>query len=119
LYQKGFHRRVHQHFGAASFSIQAIQRSGKIAIIDTPNNAAKVASISAQNVKVVIRYFAQKHSPVWARRSSDGNIMGGVREPTVLIRNGLSIVSLYQYRVTSPRDTNGLEDRFGESGSGG
>jgi hypothetical protein len=34
---------------------------GSIAIVDTPNNAAKVASkLSAQNVKVVVRFFARK-----------------------------------------------------------
>ena len=35
-----------------------------IAIIDTPHNAAKVASkLSAQNVKVVVRFFARKPQP--------------------------------------------------------
>ena len=76
-----------------------------IAIIDTPNNAAKVASkLSAQNVKVVVRYFARKAQPGLREKimASDGNIVDGVREPTILIRNGLSIVSLYQYRNNLP-----------------
>ena len=85
-----------------------------IAIIDTPNNAAKVAAkLSAQNVKVVVRFFARKPQPGLREKimASDGNIVDGVREPTVLIRNGLSIVSLYQYRNNLPaKFLSGLED---------
>lgn len=87
---------------------------GGIAIIDTPINAARFASkLSAQNVKVVVRFFARKtqlglHEKIMA---SDGNIIDGVREPTVLIRNGLSVVSLYQYRNNLPaKFLSGLED---------
>ena len=75
-----------------------------IAIIDTPNNAAKVAAnLSAQNVKVVVRFFARKPQPGLREKvmASDGNMIDGVREPTILIRQGLSIVSLYQYRKRS------------------
>lgn len=85
-----------------------------IAIIDTPNNAAKVASnLSAQNVKVVVRFFARKPQPGLREKvmASDGNMIDGVREPTILIRNGLSIVSLYQYRNNLPEKfSKGLED---------
>ncbi len=85
-----------------------------IAIIDTPNNAAKVASkLSAQNVKVVVRFFARKPQPGLREKvmASDGNMIDGVREPTILIRNGLSIVSLYQYRNNLPEKfLKGLED---------
>jgi hypothetical protein len=73
---------------------------GSIAIIDTPHNAAKAASkLAAQNVKVVVRFFARKPQPGLREKimASDGNMIDGVREPTVLIRNGFSIVSLYQY----------------------
>ncbi|HXX09045.1 MAG TPA: glycoside hydrolase domain-containing protein [Pseudolabrys sp.] len=43
--------------------------------------------------------------------ASDGNMIDGVREPTILIRNGLSIVSLYQYRNNLPEKfLKGLED---------
>ena len=87
---------------------------GGIAIIDTPNNAAKVASkLSAQNVKVVVRFFARKTQLGLREKimASDGNIIAGVREPTILIRNGLSIVSLYQYRNDLPaKFLSGLED---------
>ncbi|HEY6012293.1 MAG TPA: glycoside hydrolase domain-containing protein [Nitrospirota bacterium] len=87
---------------------------GGIAIIDTPNNAAKVASkLSAQNVKVVVRFFARKPQPGLREKvmASDGNMIDGVREPTILIRNGLSIVSLYQYRNNLPEKfQKGLED---------
>ena len=87
---------------------------GKIAIIDTPNNAAKfVSKLTAQNVKVVIRYFARKTQPGLREKmmASDGNIVDGVREPTILIRNGISIVSLYQYRNNLPaKFLDGLED---------
>src|SRR3974390_3180322 len=87
---------------------------GGIAIIDTPNNAAKVASkLSAQNVKVVVRFFARKTQLGLREKimASDGNIIDGVREPTILIRNGLSIVSLYQYRNDLPaKFLSGLED---------
>ena len=85
-----------------------------IAIIDTPNNAAKVASkLAAQNVKVVVRFFARKPQPGLREKvmASDGNMIDGVREPTILIRNGLSIVSLYQYRNNLPEKfLKGLED---------
>lgn len=87
---------------------------GSIAIIDTPYNAAKVASqLSAQNVKVVVRFYARKHQPGLREKvmASDTNIINGVREPTLLIRNGLSIVSLYQYRNNRPEKfLKGLED---------
>jgi hypothetical protein len=85
-----------------------------IAIIDTPQNAAKVASkLAAQNVKVVVRFFARKPQPGLREKvmASDGNMIDGVREPTILIRNGLSIVSLYQYRNNLPEKfMKGLED---------
>ena len=85
-----------------------------IAIIDTPNNAAKVAAkLSAQNVKAVVRFFARKPQPGLREKimASDGNMIDGVREPAILIRNGLSIVSLYQYRNNLPEKfLKGLED---------
>jgi hypothetical protein len=85
-----------------------------IAIIDTPHNAAKVASkLAAQNVKVVVRFFARKPQAGLREKvmASDGNMIDGVREPTILIRNGLSIVSLYQYRNNLPEKfLKGLED---------
>jgi Rv2525c-like, glycoside hydrolase-like domain len=87
---------------------------GSIAIVDTPYNAAKVASqLSAQNVKVVVRFFARKPQPGLREKimASDANIINGLREPTLLIRNGLSIVSLYQYRNNLPKKfLKGLED---------
>jgi hypothetical protein len=86
-----------------------------VAIIDTPYNAAKVASqLSAQDVKVVVRFFARKPQPGYLREknmASDANIINGTREPTLLIRNGFSIVSLYQYRNNLPEKFfKGLED---------
>jgi hypothetical protein len=85
-----------------------------IAIIDTPQNAGKVAAkLAAQNVKVVVRFFARKPQPGLREKvmASDGNMIDGIREPTVLIRNGLSIVSLYQYRNNLPEKfLKGLED---------
>jgi hypothetical protein len=85
-----------------------------IAIIDTPNNAAKVAAkLSAENVKVVVRFFARKPQPGLREKvmASEANMIDGVREPTILIRNGLSIVSLYQYRNNLPEKfLTGLED---------
>ena len=99
---------------------RAIRRLGNptirrgIAIIDTPNNAAKVASkLAAQNVKVVVRFFARKPQPGLREKvmASEGNMIDGVREPAILIRNGLSIVSLYQYRNNLPEKfLKGLED---------
>jgi hypothetical protein len=85
-----------------------------IAIVDTPNNAAKVVSeLADQNVKVVVRFFARKAQLGLRDKimASDGNIIDGLREPTVLIRNGLSIVSLYQYRNDLPgKFLDGLND---------
>jgi hypothetical protein len=88
--------------------------AGSVAIVDTPNNAAKFApKLSTQNVKVVVRFFARKPQLGLREKimASDGNMIDGVREPTVLIRNGLSIVSLYQYRNNLPEKfLKGLED---------
>jgi len=86
--------------------------AGSIAIIDTPYNAAKAAAkLSARNVKVVVRFFARKPGLREKIMASDGNIINGVREPTLLIRSGLSIVSLYQYRNNVPaKFRSGLED---------
>src|SRR5690349_3699405 len=88
--------------------------AGCIAIIDTPHNAAKAAAkLAAQNVKVVVRFFARKPQPGLREKimASDGNVIDGVREPTILIRSGLSIVSLYQYRNNLPEKfLRGLED---------
>ena len=85
-----------------------------IAIIDTPNNAARFASkLAAQNVKVVVRFYARKPQPGLREKmmASDGNMIDGVREPAVLIRNGLSLVSLYQYWNNRPEKfLKGLED---------
>lgn len=98
----------------SKFAFGTTSDPGRIAIIDTPNNAAKFASqLVAQNVKVVVRYFARKPQPGLREKimASDGNIVDGVREPTILIRHGLSIVSLYQYRNNLPaKFLDGLED---------
>jgi len=87
---------------------------GSIAIIDTPHNAARMVSkLVAQNVKVVVRFFARKPQPGLREKimASDSNMIDGVREPTVLTRNGLSIVSLYQYRNNLPEKfRKGLAD---------
>jgi hypothetical protein len=87
---------------------------GRIAIIDTPNNAAKCADrLAAHGVKVVVRYYARKPQPGLREKvmASDGNMIEGVREPTILIRHGLSIVSLYQYRNNlAAKFLAGLED---------
>lgn len=88
--------------------------AGCIAIIDTPHNAAKAAAkLAAQNVEVVVRFFARKPQAGLREKvmASDGNVIDGVREPTILIRHGLSIVSLYQYRNNLPEKfSKGLED---------
>lgn len=87
---------------------------GCVAIIDTPNNAAKAASkLCEQNVKVVVRFFARKPQAGLREKvmASDANVIDGEREPTILIRNGLSIVSLYQYRNNLPaKFLSGLDD---------
>jgi hypothetical protein len=85
-----------------------------IAIIDTPQNAARVAAkLAAQNVKVVVRFFARKPQAGLREKimASDDNMIDGVREPTILVKHGLSIVSLYQYRNNLPEKfQKGLED---------
>jgi hypothetical protein len=101
-------------FVPASSAVGQPNDPGSIAIVDTPYNAAKVTSkLSAQNVKVVVRFFARKPQPGLREKimASDANIINGVREPTLLIRNGLSILSLYQYRNNVPaKFLSGLED---------
>ena len=85
-----------------------------IAIIDTPHNAGKCAAqLAAQNVKTVVRFFARKPQAGLGEKvmAADANMIGGVREPAVLIRHGLSVVSLYQYRNNLPEKfSKGLED---------
>jgi Domain of unknown function (DUF1906) len=88
-----------------------------IAIIDTPHNAARVASnLAAQNVQVVVRFFARKPQPGLREKvmSSDANMIDAVREPMLLIRHGLSIVSLYQYRNNLPEK---FQRRLEDTGS--
>ena len=73
-------------FAPANAAIGQPNDAGSIAIVDTPHNAAKVASnLSAQNVKVVVRFFARKPQPGLREKNmaSDGNIINGVREPTI------------------------------------
>ncbi|HZP79761.1 MAG TPA: glycoside hydrolase domain-containing protein [Pseudolabrys sp.] len=85
-----------------------------IAIIDTPNNAAKYAAkLAAKNIKVVVRYYARKPQAGMAEKvmASNNNVIDGVREPTILARNGISVLSLYQYRNNLPEKFfKGLED---------
>ncbi|HWP25706.1 MAG TPA: glycoside hydrolase domain-containing protein [Xanthobacteraceae bacterium] len=87
---------------------------GRIAIIDTPNNAARCADkLAACGIKVVVRYYARKPQPGLREKimAADGNMIDGVREPAILIRHGISIVSLYQYRSNlAQKFTDGLED---------
>jgi hypothetical protein len=101
-------------FAPANAAIGQPNDPASIAIVDTPYNAAKVASqLSVENVKVVVRFFARKPQPGLREKvmASDANVINGVREPTLLIRNGLSIVSLYQYRNNLPEKfLKGLED---------
>jgi Rv2525c-like, glycoside hydrolase-like domain len=99
---------------APSCAVGQPNDAASIAIIDTPHNAGKVAAkLAAQNVKVVVRFFARKPQAGLGekRMASDSNMIDGVREPAVLIRHGLSIVSLYQYRNNLPdKFLKGLED---------
>lgn len=87
---------------------------GRIAIIDTPKNAAKCADkLAACGIKVVVRYFARKPQPGLGEKimAADGNMIDGVREPTILIRHGIAVVSLYQYRNNlAQKFLDGLED---------
>jgi hypothetical protein len=87
---------------------------GRIAIIDTPKNAARYADrLAACGIKVVVRYYARKPQPGLGEKvmAADGNMIGGVREPAILIRHGISIVSLYQYRSNlAQKFLDGLED---------
>src|SRR3989304_814486 len=64
-------------------------------------------------VMFFVGFFARSPQPYLREKimASDGNMIDGVREPTILIRNGLSIVSLYQYRNKIPyKFLKGLED---------
>ena len=101
-------------FAPANAAMGKPNDPASIAIVDTPYNAAKVASqLSTQNVKVVVRFFARKPQPGLREKimAADANIINGVREPTLLVRNGLSIVSLYQYRNNLPEKfLSGLQD---------
>jgi Domain of unknown function (DUF1906) len=101
-------------FAPAHLAFGQSNDSGRIAIVDTPNNAARhAANLAAHNVKVVVRYYARKKQPGLGEKimASDSNMIDGVREPTILIRHGLSILSLYQYRNNlAAKFTDGLED---------
>jgi hypothetical protein len=97
----------HELFGKAN-------DPGRIAIIDTPNNAARWADkLAACGIKVVVRYYARRPQPGLREKimAADGNMIDGVREPAILIRHGISIVSLYQYRNNlAQKFLSGLED---------
>jgi hypothetical protein len=87
---------------------------GNIAVIDTPDNAAtRVSQLLARNVKVIARYYARREQTSLPQKimSSDRNKIGHDREPAVLTRNGIAIVSTYQYQNNRPaKFVRGLGD---------
>jgi hypothetical protein len=87
---------------------------GRIAIIDTPENAARrLQQLKEQKIAIVGRYYARALQPGLDEKvmSSDANKVQGVLEPTFLIRNGLSVVSVYQYLSSDPdKFLKGLPD---------
>jgi hypothetical protein len=99
---------------SAGRAFAAAPDPGLIAIMDTPDNAAKVVSkLISANVKTVARYYARKAQSSLPEKimSSDGNMIGKEREPAILVASGLSIVSTYQYMNNLPEKfVSGLPD---------
>jgi hypothetical protein len=93
---------------------RAADAEGQIAIIDTPDNAAKiVGDLSRQNVRTVARYYARKFQDFLPNKvmASDRNRINGELEPAILARNNISIISAYQYRNNLPaKFLDGLSD---------
>lgn len=72
---------------------------GRVAIIDTSENAAKaIAQLKAKNVKVVARYYARDFQLSLPEKRIAFNKVGNSPESKILTENGIAILSIYQYK---------------------
>lgn len=89
---------------------------GRIAIIDVSKNPLQWADrLHEKKIKVIARYFARQAQPAFPskRLAHSFVVLNGKKEleSEVLIRNNISILSLYQYYSATPEKfLNGLKD---------
>jgi len=71
-------------------------------ILDTHMNAAKFASrLKARGIKVIGRYYARRKQSDLGQKILANQTHNGRPEVDVLLENGFSILSIYQYRSSS------------------
>jgi Domain of unknown function (DUF1906) len=85
---------------------------GRIAILDTSENAAKfVEKLKEENIKVIARYYARELQPSLPQKRIAFNKIGDSLESQILTDNGVAILSVYQYKNQLPEKfITGLPD---------
>lgn len=85
---------------------------GRIAIVDTSENAAKaVENLKRKNIKAVARYFARDFQPALPEKRIAFNKIGNSPESKILTESGIAILSVYQYKNQLPEKfSTGLAD---------
>jgi hypothetical protein len=84
------------------------EADGRIAIIDTIDNAAlQIDRLQKLNIKIVGRYYSREENVASTKRMRFNCSDGGDKcsltelEPSLLIKNNISILSVYQYNNSS------------------
>src|SRR4029077_5060848 len=85
---------------------------GRIAIIDTPENAARhITDFKAQGVEIVARYYARESQLTLPEKRIAFNRTGKHLESQLLTEAGIGILSVYQYKSNIPQKfVDGLPD---------
>jgi len=85
---------------------------GRVAILDTSENAAKVVEkLKDKNIKVIARYYAREPQPPLPDKRVAFNKIGDSLESKILTDNGIAILSVYQYKNQLPEKfITGLPD---------
>lgn len=87
----------------------------RVDLIDTASNTGPyLAKLKSKGVRVIARYYARKYQSYLPHKRLAYNKVGKISEAAAIINNGLSILSVYQYR-------SNLRKKFvsGVDGSGG
>ena len=93
-----------------------VQADGRIAIIDVSNNPLQwLDRLHKNEIRVIARYFARAPQPEFPtkRMAHSFVTLGGRKEleTDILIKNNISILSLYQYKSSTPEKfLKGLQD---------
>jgi len=101
------------HNAADPQPARAKSPDGRIAIVDTVGNTAEpewLKLLRDQNVTTVARYYSRAKNVNNTKRMAFNSIDGEL-EPTILLREIFSIISIYQYfNNTREKFVNGLPD---------